>query len=264
MDTLVIETGGRLMFTNAARVVRAGVEVSEDLAAASNFAVEKANPFIKWIVGDFVEADNPNSNTQFWTKDDLAIGEYSIKYSPLNMLHKQQTPVGFFASTQNIDLDHTDADGAANQGTAKIEALAGMWSHVFPFESALVDQADEAGQLFYSMECRGSHLHCAGPNGCDQTFKYMATETHCPHLMERSSIRHIVNPIFRGGALIIPPTRPGWQGASASVFEDAVREEAARYAEMTEESFRQAASIGDISALDWEHLMAAVVTLGRR
>jgi hypothetical protein len=324
METLVIETAGRLMFTNAARVVRAGVEVSVDLAAASNFEAEKANPFIKWIVGDFVEADNANSNTQFWTKDDLAMGEYSIKYSPLNMLHKQQTPVGFFASTQTIDLtdgaslqddalakpkkhkhryihpsqvhktmvvyggsnacvacgqpasdpDHDgdvdapgapDTDAAAANGSAKIEALAGMWSHVFPFESALVDQADELGQLFYSMECRGTHLHCAGPNGCDKTFDYMAVDTHCQHLMERSSIRHIVNPTFRGGALIIPPTKPGWKGASASVIQEAVREEAARYAEQTEAAFNaHNAAGGDLSASQWEHLMATVVTLGQR
>lgn len=261
MDTLVIETNGRLLFTNAARVVRAGVEVSEDLAAASNFAVEKASPFLKWIVGDFVEADNPNSNTQFWTKDDLAVGEYSIKYSPLNMLHKQQTPIGFFASTQNIDLT---GDRAA-QGSAKIEALAGMWSHVFPFEAALIDQADEAGQLFYSMECRGSHLHCAGPDGCDKTFEYMATETHCQHLMERSSVRHIVNPIFRGGALITPPTRPGWKGAKATVMQEAVREQAELYAAQTERYYSQSLKEGsDLSANQWEYLMASVVSLAQR
>lgn len=258
MDTLVTETNGRLMFTNAARVVRAGVEVSSDLAAASNFAVEKSNPFIKWIVGDFVEADNANSNTQFWTKDDLAMGEYSIKFSPLNMLHKQETPIGFFASTQTIPLKDQAADGA---GSAKIEALAGMWSHVFPFEAALVNQADEAGQLFYSMECRGSHLHCAGPNGCDKTFEYMAPETHCAHLMERSSIRHIVNPTFRGGALIIPPTRPGWQGASAHVFEEAVVQEAARYAEQSERAYRSVE--GALSPSQWEHLMGSIITLAR-
>lgn len=261
MDTLVIETHGRLVFTNQARVVRAQDEVSEDLASASNYDVEKSNPYIKWVLGDFVEADNPNSNTQFWTKDDLAMSEYSIKYSPLNMLHKQQTPVGFFASTRMIELH---GDGAAAQGTAKIEALAGMWSHVFPFESVLIDQADEKGQLFFSMECRGSHLHCAGPDGCDQTFEYLATETHCQHLMERSSIRHIMNPVFRGGALIVPPTRPGWNGATATVVEDAVREEAERYAEMTEASFRQASLDSDLSASDWEHLMGAILSFGQQ
>jgi hypothetical protein len=261
MDTLITERNGRLFFTNAARVVRAHQEVSEDLASAANWQIEKSSPFIKWIVGDFVEADNANSNTQFWTKDDLALGEYSIKYAPLNMLHKQTTPVGFFASTRTIDL----SGDTSSAGTAKIEALSGMWSHVFPFEAALVDQADEMGSLFYSMECRGSHLHCAGPNGCDQSFDYMATETHCAHLKERASVRHIVNPTFRGGALIIPPTRPGWKNASAHVVEDAVRDEAARYAEMTEKAFSQVnASGADLSPAAWEHLMAQIIQVTER
>lgn len=264
MDTLVTETNGRLFFTNQARVVHAYEDVSTDLAAATNFEIDKASPFLKWIVGDFVEADNPNSNTQFWTKDDLAIGEYSIKYSPLNMLHKQTTPVGFFLSTRTIDLTNNATATAGVEGSAKIEALSAMWSHVFPFEAALVDQADELGALFYSMECRGTHLHCAGPDGCDKSFDYMAAETHCQHLKERTSIRHIVNPTFRGGALIIPPTRPGWKSAEAHVYSDAIREEASRYAEMAETSFNQANSTGsDLSAEAWESLMAQIVSLGQ-
>lgn len=264
MDTLIVETNARLFFTNAARVVRSGEEVSDDLAAQSNFSVERSNPFVKWIVGDFVEADNPNSNTQFWTKGDLALSEYSIRYSPLNMLHKQRVPIGFFSSTRTLDLTGSNASLDQAQGTAKIEALAGMWSHVFPFESALIDQADEAGALFYSMECRGTHLHCAGPNGCDSTFDYFKPEDHCVHLKERSSIRHIVNPIFRGGAVIIPPTQPGWKNASATVMQQAVRDEAARYAEQTEAAYDQLVREGaPLSASAWEHLMGTIVTLGR-
>jgi hypothetical protein len=264
MDTFVLDVNGRLIFTNQARVIRAHDEVSTDLAAATNFEIERSNPYIKWIVGDFVEADNANSNTQFWTKDDLALGEYSIKYSPLNMLHKQTTPVGFFLSTRTIDLNGTEQ--ADSQGSAKIEALSGMWSHTFPFEAALVDQADEMGSLFYSMECRGSHIHCAGADGCDKTFDYMAVEDHCAHLKERSSIRHIVNPVFRGGALIIPPTRPGWKNASAHVMEDAsVREQAMKYAEQTETSFNQANAVGsDLSPAAWESLMGQIVRYGQR
>lgn len=262
MDTLLIERHGRLFLANTARVVKTRADVTEDMAAASNFEVEKANPFVKWIVGDFVEADHPNSNTQFWTKDDLSMSEYSIKYAPLNMLHKQQTPVGFFASTRPIDLNR-DAAGAG--GTMKIEALSGMWSHIFPFEAALVDQADDQGSLFYSMECRGTHLRCEGDQGCGQQFDYMAVETHCPHLRERASIRHIVNPTFRGGALIIPPVKPGWSQAHAAVVNQAVREEASRYAEQSEHAYNQVLASGaDLSPGAWEHLMAQVVSLADR
>lgn len=261
MDTLLIERNNRLFLANSARVVRATSDVTEDMAAATNWEIDTktSSPFVKWIAGDFVEADNPNQNKQFWTKDDLALGEYSIKYAPLNMLHKQRTPVGFFAATRPVNLaDKADKNG----GSMKIEALSGMWSHVFPFESALVDQADEAGSLFYSMEVRGTHIHCAGDNGCDKQFDYMAPEDHCQHIKERTSIRHIVNPTFRGGALIIPPVKPGWSSAHASVYEKAVRDEASHYAEMTEMAYRQVSGSGaEITPAAWEHLMASVITL---
>lgn len=259
MDTLVLERpDGRLFFTNTARLVRSQDDIASHFSEVA--AGQKASPFVKWIAGDFVEGDNPNSNTQFWTKDDLALGEYSIKYSPLNMLHKQRVPVGFFLETNSVPLEKADG-----KGSMKIEALSGMWTHVFPFESALVDQADETGNLFYSMECRGTHIHCAGPDGCDNSFDYLAVDTHCEHLKTRSSVRHIVNPTFRGGALIIPPIRPGWKEAHASVLQDAVKQEAASYAELTESAYNQHLSTGaDISPAAWEHLMASILTLGTK
>lgn len=261
MDTLLIERNNRLFLANTARVVRAVGDVTDDFAAAANwdFDPKSGSPFIKWITGDFVEADNPNQNKQFWTKDDLAFGEYSIKYAPLNMLHKQRQPVGFFAATRTIDL------AASNEGSAKIEALSGMWSHIFPFESAVVDQADEQGALFYSMEVRGTHVHCAGPNGCDQSFEYMNVEDHCSHIKERSSIRHLVNPTFRGGALIIPPVKPGWASAHANIYEQAIRDEASKYAEMTEVAYRQVTEGGsEVTPAAWEHLMATVMSMSER
>lgn len=261
MDTLLIERGNRIFLANTARVVHSASDVTEDMAAAANwdFDTKSSSPFVKWITGDFVEADNPNQNKQFWTQDDLAFGEYSIKYSPLNMLHKQRIPVGFFAATRPVNLQDK---AAKDSGSMKIEALSGMWSHVFPFESALVDQADDAGSLFYSMEVRGTHVHCAGPNGCDQQFDYMRPEDHCQHIKERSSIRHLVNPTFRGGALIIPPVKPGWKSAHATVYEQAVRDEASRYAEMTEVAYRQVSDSGaEITPAAWEMLMAQVISL---
>lgn len=190
------------------------------------------------------------------------MGEYSIKYAPLNMMHKQRNPVGFFAATRTVNL----ADKASkNGGSMKIEALSGVWSHVFPFEAALIDQADEAGSLFYSMEVRGTHVHCAGPTGCDQYFDYMKVEDHCQHIKERSSIRHLVNPTFRGGALIIPPVKPGWSSAHAQVYEQALRDEASRYAELTEVAYRQVQDSGaEVTPAAWEMLMTQVLILADR
>jgi hypothetical protein len=250
MSTFVLERPDRLIFTSSARIVHAQDEVSVDLASAANFAIEKSNPYITWITGSLVEADKPNLNTQMWTKDDLAVSEYSIKYSPLNMLHKQQAPIGFLASTQMIDLkDHAAADG----GTAKIDVLAGVWSHVFPFETALIQQADEKNMLNLSMECRSEKIHCAGPDGCDQSFDYMDTENHCAHLKERTSIRHLVNPTFRGAAILVPPVQPGWQGAGAGVVQEAIEEQAAQYADSAKSTYT------DLTVPQWEQLMRSVL-----
>src|SRR5206468_571247 len=158
-------------------------------------------------------------------------------------------------------------DSAAEEatGSMKIQALSGIWTHIFPFESALVEQADEEGALFYSMECRGTHLTCAGENGCGKTFEYSAVNTHCEHLLERSSIRHIVNPTFRGGALIVPPIKPGWKNATASIITDAVMQEAAVFAQQNEAAFNALQADGvTLTASGWEQLMGMVMATASR
>jgi hypothetical protein len=266
METLVTERNGRIFLTQQARVVHASDEVSEDYAAAvDDWEVGKSSPFVKWISGSYVESDNPNSNKQYWTSADLAFGEYSIKYAPLNMLHKVTRPVGFYLATKKSFYNENQAEAAKapeKSGPFKIEALSGMWSHIFPFESALVDQANEKGMLFYSMECRSKEIACAGAAGCGKTFGYGDVASHCIHIKERSSIRHLVQPTFRGGALIIPPIQPGWQDANAQVAIAAVADEARKYAEQTEGVYNSARASGaDLSPGDWEALMAAICQL---
>lgn len=268
MDTLVLDHGRSNYLVNVARVVRSDADVSSDLAESvvdDTWQVDRANPFVQWIAGDFVEADNANSNGQFWTAGDLELAEYSIRYAPLNMVHKFRQPIGFYAATKVVKLER-DAAADTPQPSLKIQALSGLWSHIFPFEAAQVEAADEAGLLFYSMECRGTHLVCGtdqakGLEGCGQKFDYMAVDTHCEHLRERSSVRHIVSPTFRGGAIIVPPVRPGWKDANASVLSDAVMQEAAAYAAQNEAAYDQLTANGvDLSASAWEQLMAMVVT----
>lgn len=264
METMIIDRGHSTYLVNTAHLIKAQTDVSADLAANvvdQEWQVEKSSPFVQWITGDFVEADRPNSNTQYWTAGDLEVAEYSIRYAPLNMIHRFQTPIGFFAATKSIKLEQA----AGDTSPLKIQALSGLWTHIFPFEAAQVEAADDAGLLFYSMECRGSHLICGSDEsrqlaGCGQKFDYMAVEDHCQHLQQRTSVRHIVNPVFRGGAAIVPPVRPGWKSAHASVLSTAVMQEAAQFAEQNEEQYNTLAKNGvDLSAIAWEQLMAQVV-----
>lgn len=273
METMVLDQGHSTYLINTAKLVRKQEDVAADLAAAvsdDSWTIEDSNPMIQWIAGDFVEADNANSNTQFWTAGDLELAEYTIRYAPLNMVHKFRQPIGFYAATKTVSLKKDSADlklvkAEEAQGSMKIQALSGLWTHIFPFEAAQAEAADEQGLLFYSMECRGSHLTCGTDEskdliGCGKTFEYMQIDTHCEHLLERSSVRHIVNPVFRGGALIVPPVRPGWKNANASVLTDAVMQEAASFAEQNEMQYKALTEAGaDLTASGWEHLMAQVV-----
>lgn len=282
METMVLERGGSQYIVNAAKVLRSADELEgdrADLLQDNAWEVGKGSPFMHWISGDFAEADNPNSNKQFWTAGDLRLGEYSILHAPLNMVHRFRQPVGFFAGTKTVDLKKKAEDDAKKvvslkekterKGSMKIQALAGMWTHIFPTETAMVEAADEAGLLFYSMECRGTHLICgsdeaAGIKGCGEKFDYMAIDTHCEHLLERSSIRHIVKPTFRGGALIVPPVRPGWKNANASVLSTAVMQEAASFAEQNEEQYKSLDAAGGMTASAWEQLMGLVIASTQR
>jgi len=278
METMVLDKPGQSTFLiNSAHLVRPDdlADLAAEAGTLGDWAIEgKSNPHIKWIAGDFAEADNPNRNKQFWTAKDLAMAEYTIRHAPLNMVHKFRQPVGFYAATKTVKLKQPKLEVAGDkqverQGSMKIQALSGLWSHIFSFEAAQADAADEAGLLFYSMECRGSHLICgsdeaSGIVGCGQKFDYLDVESHCEHLLERASIRHIVNPVFRGGALIIPPVRPGWANAHANVLTDAVMQEAAAFAEQTEEQYKAIGGDGALTASAWEQMMGLIVASTKR
>jgi len=260
METIVLDRPQGTYLIGRASIVRRNFDVDIAADVTGDWKIEDSSPFITWVSGNYVESDKANENGQMWTTGDLQLAEYSIRYAPLNMVHKYRTPVGFFAATRTIPIQDTVSDDGPENGRLKIQALGGIWSHLFAFETAQVEAADAIGALFYSQECRGTHLHCAGPNGCDQTFEYSAVQTHCEHLMGRTSYRHIINPTFRGGALIIPPVKPGWKEASASIIGDVVLQEAASWAEKNEEQYNSLRADGvDLTPSAWEQLMAMVI-----
>jgi hypothetical protein len=285
--TLVFELNESIFFAAPAHLA---AEPSPDHASEWELPTQ-VSPYIRWVAGDFVESGNPNSNGQYWTANDLALGQYTITYSPLNLLHRFKTPVGFFHSTRRAPSTSspsvqwasatttTEAQWAVSALTVpgqatttttpspseefRIQFLAGMWTHIFPEEFSVVQAASEQNRLFASMECVGSRLHCMGDKGCDKQFDYFAVDTHCAHLRERTSVRHIVDPIFRGGGLIVPPVRPGWKEARATVLEDEMASLISK-AESAQAVYRDWVKGGyDLSASEWELLMAQVVASAR-
>jgi hypothetical protein len=252
------EVAGRVILTAPAT----RVTLAEDLPAelASNWS-EKAsgNRHMMWLQGRYVEAEAPNRNGALWETADLQFGEMSVKHGPLNWLHDEQTVVGTIADNALI-MPKAPSEGAAAGSEAMprpyMAAVSAVWKWVHPEKSALIEAAAETKKLWYSMECIARQMSCVETSstaGCGKSFDYVQAmtrpETTCEHIQARSSARRMVDPCFLGGAVIIPPTQPGWARADVEV----VRQSAA----LAEQAYRPSLAMSDE---EWTSLMASVVS----
>jgi hypothetical protein len=125
-------------------------------------------------------------------------------------------------------------------------AVSAMWKWVHP----------EKGRLYYSMECIAREMSCQSDEtheGCGKSFDYVTAMTSpektCEHIQSRASARRMVDPSFLGGAVIVPPTQPGWGSANVEVMR-----QASKLAEQTE-----AANADGLSDTEWEQVMGNVL-----
>jgi len=193
-------------------------------AMASEWKEKSMNESFLWIAGRYVQANMPNKNNDFWSYDDIVVGESSIRYTPLNVLHKWDRPVGTFVETKIV---HRQTADDASEVFPEIQALAVLWTANFPHVAQAARDAHDAGRLWYSMECTAETTQCME---CQRTFSFRAAaEELCEHLSGRTAARRWINPTFLGGALIFPPAAPGWQDADiTSVAADLTRQYANR------------------------------------
>lgn len=244
---LILEHNRRLYVTGHAQIIHPGREEHASFWTGSEVA--NNNPGFLWVGGKFVEADRPNLNKAFWSKEDLEFGEATIRYTPMNILHKMSEPIGVFTETKMAPANDKDM--------AHIQAVGALWAHRFPLEASLVELANANNTLFYSMECVAEKLHCKG--GCEEEFDYYGE--WCEHLENRSSIRHLVNPIFTGGALIVPPSRPAWPNADVEVLASLTEE----YAKSLDNQADAIAEVDDsLKPSQWRSLMNQVVAYAAR
>lgn len=217
-DGFLMERNGKAYVTARAHIISDPSELRE---MAFSVKEERLNPNFLWITGRYAQGDKVNDNGQFWTTDDLKGGEYSVKYTPLNVLHEWDRPVGVFVETKLVHR----GGGQEGELLPEIQALSALWAQNFPNIAEAARDAHQAGNLWYSMECIGESKQCLV---CDRTFEW-AAKTFCEH-MEASAIspRRLINPLFQGGALIFPPTRPGWSDADieevARVYADRIEQ----------------------------------------
>ena len=171
-----------------------------------------------WMQGRFVGADQPNRNGALWTSKDLELGQVTVKHGPLNWLHDAKKVIGTIADASFVQ---PSAEQAAEGATPHIVAMSAIWKWIYPDEAEVIEFASDNDQLWYSMECISKTVNCTGPDGCGSSVNYMdyirGINGTCAHLIQRSSVRHFEDPTFLGGAVIVPPVRPGWADADASI-----------------------------------------------
>lgn len=177
--------------------------------------VVRKDPDIRWIVGNYVEADLANDNGHIFPKRDLFTAQHTVAGKPLNMLHRDHYIVGSFAGAQMLTSEGqviSDVGEKSAYNGDYVEAVAGMWHTRFPEEYFNIQRAHKEGSLFFSMEAVPEEVSCPD---CDHRVVFAGTdsETYCAHMRGATGPKILHNPVFAGGAIIIPPARPGWSRA---------------------------------------------------
>ena len=230
---------------------RAGVETATSEWAADHIIPNEANSY---ILGRFVEADKANNNKQYFKLGDLLMAQPTIAYSPLNLNH-QSSPIGAFVSSA---FQYPKDD----ENNPYIEALSAMWKHYFPEPWGVIQRAFAEDTLYYSMEAVPKTLSTIG--GSDDTAEYAyagrQSETYPAEINDRSCDAIVLNgPHFVGGALIVPPAKPGWSNADVKQVSKFVHEQW----ETAEQIYSGVQTMApQLDPKTWELMMGELILMG--
>lgn len=211
------------------------------------------NPALKWIIGKYCEADNANQNGQYWSLEDLRLKQPTIHHAPMNVNHVPHKIVGTYVASEMMYPKADDADdGGAHP---YIETVSAFWKAYFPETLEEVEKAYNEGTLFQSMECVAETVTCM--EGCGQTFEYAGSrsESYCSHI-NQGGVKALNKPHFMAGALIIPPTRPGWRGASVQEISELIGSQADEAERIMAHLEKQAP---DLAVTQWESAMVELL-----
>lgn len=214
---------------------------------------------IAWVHGNFVEADNANGNGHIFPLSDLEQeAVHSVTGKPLNMLHHENYIIGSFAGAEMVYPEATETKEAADEenGHPYMEALAGMWKHIYPEEHRLLQKAQGEGSLYFSMECIAESLTFIDYDNV--TVPYMG-RSHDSYPTKDLTARRILNkPHFSGGAIIVPPVRPGWSKADIKAL-DAFIEDQPSVSEAVFASIQTESP--HLGQDEWEMMMKQLITI---
>ncbi len=236
------------------------VDGSRELAWAENLIVD--NPAYRWVLGRYVEANQPNDNGHVFDLDDLRASQPSLVHAPLNMIHRADRVVGCYVGSELIYPVAGDPGAGAPLAAAAttnpyMEALAAFYKYYFPDELAQIEAAHNQGSLFFSMEAVPSSLTCLHAD-CNKEFPYQGRRSpaYCGHLNELAARRRLNKPHFVGGALIIPPVTPAWRRADITELSKLLETHALE-AEMAHNAIAELTPNAEPSA--WEQAMFLVM-----
>jgi hypothetical protein len=250
--TVIVERDNHILIGGRATLIEEGRE----LAWAERYV--RQDPDIKWILGNFVEADNANDNGHIFPLDDLKTAQRTIAMKPLNMLHHAQYVVGAFAGAE-LMYPTGAAEGAA-AGNPYVEALAAFWRGNFEEEYLAVEAAHKEGALFYSMECVPQSLTCPEEDcGHEAVYAGRQHETYCDHMNAPRGGKRLNKPHFNAGAIIIPPVKPGWRGANIGQIAGLVSQHADREEEYERVYAQVSEEFPHLGAREWEQMMEMLV-----
>lgn len=223
----------------------AAVATAEDVTWASKHVIK--NDALLWMVGNYVQADQANQNGHYWTYSDLVMSQPSVSNIPVNMGHHQHSIVGHVVASEFIHPDDQNP---------YIQTAGVVYRYYFPDEAQKIEAAFADGTLWSSMECVAKSISCLTED-CDQTFPYVGatSPTYCEHV--NSGQPHQFNdPHFLASAVVLPPSRPGWNKADVLAVGDLIRSQ-------TEEADRVYESVSEatphLSPDDWEMAMAGLM-----
>lgn len=219
------------------------------------------DPDIRWLLGNYVEADQANDNGHIFPAEDLRAAQHTLAGKPLNMMHREHYIVGYFAGAQLVDTDGEELTAAVPDEHPRVEALAGIWHTRFPEEMFNIRQAHKEGALFFSMETVPEEVSC--PTCMHRAaFAGFESETYCEHMQGATAPKRLHRPHFAGGAIIIPPVRPGWSRADVKAISKVIEENYQMESEALMAQIENEAP--HLSPAEWREIMGHIVALAAR
>lgn len=217
------------------------------------------NPSRAFLRARFVHGgEPPNRNGHLFRTEQLVDAHLQVRHAPLNMLHRTQHVLGCFAATRMVYPPGTDAAGGDYTAAPYVETLAAMWKFAFPDEYAAVKAAHDKGLAFLSQEGLPDTVTCY-ECGHNAPWKGYVNDGNCEHMNQTRPVRGarwMENPLFLGGATVIPPAMPGWKDASITRIAAYVDQHPAE----AEAIYEQVAAVAPhLDGLELEAVMAMLI-----